>query len=283
MRAPSACGTAGSPGPCPAGRCRPSPPRTRSRRNRGRFPWRRWSRARLRPVGRLRGAERCKSPSRVWPGEAPHKRGLLLSAWLAPRGRGVSLTTGGGAGAGAPGRRRAGRRAGRGVSARSLTAGIWGVIERGGRPGARVGLHEQLNVIRPRPSRSSCVIDNPAAFLPGPRHQTGCRRRAGPGAARGDSALPGLAWPFSPRRPRPRGETQGPALLLLGGPRAGPPGAAGRAGAEGTRWPGAPRARAQRSAGRSEQGWAPESGTKSLEPGKKEWKQRRRRGGGRRR
>lgn len=71
-------------------------------------------------------------------------------------------------------------RAGRaGVSAHLLMAGIWGVIERGGRPGARVGLHEQLNVIRPRPSGSSWVIDNPAAFLPGPRHQTGGRRRAG--------------------------------------------------------------------------------------------------------
>lgn len=66
-----------------------------------------------------------------------------------------------------------------GVSAHLLMAGIWGVIERGGRPGARVGLHEQLNVIRPRPSGSSWVIDNPAAFLPGPRHQTGGRRRAG--------------------------------------------------------------------------------------------------------
>lgn len=66
-----------------------------------------------------------------------------------------------------------------GVSARLLMAGIWGVIERSGRPGARVGLHEQLNVIRPRPSGSSWVTDNPAAFLQGPRHQTGGGRRAG--------------------------------------------------------------------------------------------------------
>lgn len=82
-----------------------------------------------------------------------------------------------------------------GVSARLLMAGIWGVIERGGRPGARVGLHEQLNVIRPGPSGSSWVIDNPAAFLRGPRHQTGCRRRAGRrGRARGPALfLPGAA------------------------------------------------------------------------------------------
>lgn len=77
------------------------------------------------------------------------------------------------------------------VSAHLLMAGIWGVIERGGRPGARVGLHEQLNVIRPRPSGSSWVIDNPAAFLPGPRHQTGGRRRAGQrGRARGPGPSP---------------------------------------------------------------------------------------------
>lgn len=84
------------------------------------------------------------------------------------------------------------RGAGRaGVSAHLLMAGIWGVIERGGRPGARVGLHEQLNVIRPGPSGSSWVIDNPAAFLPGPRHQTGGRRRAGRGArARGPGPSP---------------------------------------------------------------------------------------------
>lgn len=88
------------------------------------------------------------------------------------------------------------RGAGRaGVSAHLLMAGIWGVIERGGRPGARVGLHEQLNVIRPRPSGSSWVIDNSAAFLPGPRHQTGGRRRAGRrGRARGPGpSLPGAA------------------------------------------------------------------------------------------
>lgn len=82
-----------------------------------------------------------------------------------------------------------------GVSAYLLMAGIWGVIERGGRPGARVGLHEQLNVIRQRPSGSSWVIDNPAAFLPGPRHQTGGRRRAG---RKGPSAW---TLPFSPATP----------------------------------------------------------------------------------
>lgn len=98
------------------------------------------------------------------------------------------------------------RGAGRaGVSAHLLMAGIWGVIERGGRPGARVGLHEQLNVIRPGPSGSSWVIDNPAAFLPGPRHQTGGRRRAGRrGRARGPGALLRPALPKAPgRNPAP--------------------------------------------------------------------------------
>lgn len=113
---------------------------------------------------------------------------------LLPR-RGVSLTMGDGGGrdAGAwPAEVSWAGGAGRaGVSAHLLMAGIWGVIERGGRPGARVGLHEQLNVIRPRPSGSSWVIDNPAAFLPGPRHQTGGRRRAGQrGRARGPALLP---------------------------------------------------------------------------------------------
>lgn len=69
--------------------------------------------------------------------------------------------------------------AGPGVSANLLMAGIWGVIERGGEPGARMGLHEQLNVIRLRPSGSSWVIDNPAAFLPGSRLQTGGWLREG--------------------------------------------------------------------------------------------------------
>lgn len=72
-----------------------------------------------------------------------------------------------------------------GVTAHLLMAGIWGVIERGGEPGARMGLHEQLNVIRLRPSGSSWVIDNPAAFLPSSRLQTGGwlrERREGPRA-----------------------------------------------------------------------------------------------------
>jgi hypothetical protein len=53
---------------------------------------------------------------------------------------------GGGRGPGAPGRLRsswAGGAGRAGVSTHLLMAGIWGVIERGGRPGARVGLHEQ--------------------------------------------------------------------------------------------------------------------------------------------
>lgn len=100
-----------------------------------------------------------------------------------------------------------------GVSAHLLMAGIWGVIERGGRPGARVGLHEQLNVIRPRPSGSSWVIDNPAAFLPGPRHQTGGRRRAGPrGRARGPALLR-PARPFSPATPTAPGRSRGTCPL----------------------------------------------------------------------
>lgn len=97
-----------------------------------------------------------------------------------------------GVGCGAPGRLRSpGPTDQAGVSAHLLMAGIWGVIERGGRPGARVGLHEQLNVIRPRPSGSSWVIDNPAAFLQGLRHQTGGRQRAGQrGRARGPGPSP---------------------------------------------------------------------------------------------
>lgn len=105
------------------------------------------------------------------------------------------------------------RGAGRaGVSAHLLMAGIWGVIERGGRPGARVGLHEQLNVIRPGPSGSSWVIDNPAAFLPA----RDIKRAAGGG--RGGGAAHGDLGPFSaPRCPRLRGGTQRPALFLLWG------------------------------------------------------------------
>lgn len=162
-----------------------------------------------------------------------------------------------------------------GVSAHLLMAGIWGVIERGGRPGARVGLHEQLNVIRPRPSGSSWVIDNPAAFLPGPRHQTGSRRRAG---QRGPRAGTGPSSPGSallardahrsgekPRRDLPSS--------FSGGSREG-------RGGEGTRWRGARSAGAQP---REERGQSElsESGTKSLEPGKKAWEPSARRGGNR--
>lgn len=161
-----------------------------------------------------------------------------------------------------------------------MTAGIWGVIERGGRPGARVGLHEQLNVIRPRPSRSSCVIDNPAAFLPGPRHQTGGRRRAGPGPRAGTRRFPARRCPSRRDAHGSRENPPGLPSPCSGVPRAGPPGAAGRAGAQGTRWPGAPRARAQRREERAGLRSAPESGTKSLEPGKKDWEQRRSRGWG---
>lgn len=179
------------------------------------------------------------------------------------------MTGGGRRAPGGGGPRGRGGRAG--VSAHFLTAGIWGVIERGGRPGARVGLHEQLNVIRPRPSRSSCVIDNPAAFLPGPGHQTGCRRRAG------TRPFPARRCPCRPRRPRLRGQTEGPGLR--------PPGAAPRlprqvrpeGRAPRARGAGSPRRQGAAAAGASRAG-LPESGTKSLEPGKKEWKQRRRRG-----
>lgn len=96
--------------------------------------------------------------------------------------RSLSFNNGVGAGSGLPGRLGSigpGERAGPGVSAHLLMAGIWGVIERGGEPGARMGLHEQLNVIRLRPSGSSWVIDNPAAFLPGSRLQTGGWLREG--------------------------------------------------------------------------------------------------------
>lgn len=183
------------------------------------------------PAGaRLPGAGRCSRCARS-PASGSARKGTVITRSACSSGARCEFNGGGRAGgrgagaAGSPGG------AGRGVSARSLTAGIWGVIERGGRPGARVGLHEQLNVIRPRPSGSSCVIDNPAAFLPGPRLQTGGRRRAGPGAERGDPALPGPALPFSPRRPRPRGETRGPALSLL----RGPPGWPARCSGEGRR------------------------------------------------
>ena len=102
-------------------------------------------------------------------------------------------------------------RAGRaGVSAHLLMAGIWGVIERGGRPGARVGLHEQLNVIRPRPSGSSWVIDNPAGMRPGP------------GPSRPGAAL--LARDAHGSREKP---SDLPCPLLRGLFLAGLPGAAG--------------------------------------------------------
>lgn len=164
-----------------------------------------------------------------------------------------------------------------GVSAHLLMAGIWGVIERGGRPGARVGLHEQLNVIRPRPSGSSWVIDNPAAFLPGPRHQTGGRRRAG---QRGRARGPG---PSPPRRPRFQGENGRRALLLPRGlALARWPGAAGegrarkRRGGRESPEPGR-RARPERP-GRHAQAGLRESVKTSLEPGEQEWQQRSRRG-----
>lgn len=150
------------------------------------------------------------------PRDALGERGLL-SAWLVPPASRCKFPDAAGRGA------RCGRRAGRGllgrgagragVSAHLLMAGIWGVIERGGRPGARVGLHEQLNVIRPRPSGSSWVIDNPAAFLPGPRHQTGGRRRAGRrGRARGPGpSLPGAALPARDARGSREGAGDGPS------------------------------------------------------------------------
>lgn len=119
-----------------------------------------------------------------------------------------------------------------GVSARLLMAGIWGVIERGGRPGARVGLHEQLNVIRPRPSGSSWVIDNPAAFLRGPGHQTGCRRRAGRrGRARGP-ALFCPAQPFSLVTPTAPGRNRGSCPLPARGAAGKGKGPKGRGGEE---------------------------------------------------
>lgn len=158
-----------------------------------------------------------------------------------------------------------------GVSARLLMAGIWGVIERGGRPGARVGLHEQLNVIRPGPSGSSWVIDNPAAFLRGPRHQTGCRRRAGRrGRARGP-ALFCPAQPFSLVTPTAPGRNRGSCPLPAHGAAGKAKGPKGRGGEERP---------APGHSTREERGQAElcESGTKSLERGKKGWKQRTRRG-----
>lgn len=166
--------------------------------------------------GALRGASRWAR--RLAAGSA-QERGAVIICLARSSGARCEFNDGAGGSGGEEGEAGAGaaesRAArGRGVSARPLTAGIWGVIERGGRPGARVGLHEQLNVIRPRPSRSSCVIDNPAAFLPGPRHQTGCRRRAGPGPRAGTRPFPALAVPCWPRRPRLQGQTRGPALFL---------------------------------------------------------------------
>ena len=153
-------------------------------------------------------------------------------------------------------------------------AGIWGVIERGGRPGARVGLHEQLNVIRPRPSGSSWVIDNPAALLPGPRHQTGGGR--GGGAERGDPALLGPALPFSPATPTVPGRSPATcpppcpevsSLLALQVQQ-------GRGGHRREVVAGSPpeRGRSVRRSGASggSRGSCDRSGTGSLEPGKRE-------------
>lgn len=125
------------------------------------------------------------------------------------------MTEGGRGGTRAPGRRRSpGRGAGRaGVSAHLLMAGIWGVIERGGRPGARVGLHEQLNVIRPGPSGSSWVIDNPAAFLPARDIKRAAGGGRGGGAVRGDPALVRPALPFSPATPKAPGRNPGTCPL----------------------------------------------------------------------
>lgn len=88
-------------------------------------------------------------------------------------------------------------------------AGIWGVIERGGELGARMGLHEQLNVIRLRPSGSSWVIDNPAAFLPGSRLQTGGWLREGRASRRDSVLLPGVVAPSRTLvGPRPASQVQ---------------------------------------------------------------------------
>lgn len=161
-----------------------------------------------------------------------------------------------------------------GVSAHLLMAGIWGVIERGGRPGARVGLHEQLNVIRPRPSGSSWVIDNPAAFLPGPRHQTGGRRRAGQrGRARGPGPSPPAAALLARDARGSREKTgdvssscPGVSPLLAGQVQRG---REGRGGDVVARSPPARGRRAQRGRADPPGAGLRESGTKSLEPGEK--------------
>lgn len=137
----------------------------------------------------LKGEDECKSLNirvcplgSAQPGSARGGGGGVLCAACSLGIRSLSFNDGVGAGSGLPARLGStgpGERAGPGVSAHLLMAGIWGVIERGGEPGARMGLHEQLNVIRLRPSGSSWVIDNPAAFLPGSRLQTGGWLREG--------------------------------------------------------------------------------------------------------
>lgn len=147
----------------------------------------------------LKREDECKSLSiRASPLGSAQPRGVgvgvVLGAACSLGNRRVSFNDGLGAGSGLPGRLGSlgpEERAGPGVSAHLLMAGIWGVIERGGEPGARMGLHEQLNVIRLRPLGSSWVIDNPAAFLPGSRLQTGGWLREG---REGPRAGPRSRW-----------------------------------------------------------------------------------------